>query len=121
MREEIVIVPGKYILLKDIPKYRWFQLKPKEGDNRVLDGKYHPKLVFLNIGYRDSYNREACILDTVDLYGTIKQQYGTAVCKPFPVMEQKLLLDEYGEVLLEVLTEKQLDKITKEIKSLCIV
>ncbi len=121
MREEIVIPPGKYICLRGVLKYRWIQLKPREHEDRVLDGKYHPKLTFLNIGYSNKSNRECDIVDTIDLYGNRKQMYGTAMCKPFPIMEQKLLMDEYGEVLLEKLTDKQIEEITKEIKSLCIV
>jgi hypothetical protein len=121
MREEIVIPPGKYISLKNVFKYRWIQLKPQEHEDRVLDGKYHPKLTFLNIGYTSEYNKKADVVNTIDLYGNTKQMYGTTICKPFPIIEQKLLMDEYGEVLLEKLTEQQINEITKEIKSLCIV
>lgn len=123
MREEIVIAKGRPLRIKNLlGKYRWIQLSVKDGDDRVLDGKYHPKLTYFYWGNQDGkhlYRPDYDIAVLIDMYGKQQTVRQDTVCRQFPDDEQLLLMEEYGEVLLEYLKEHEIETIIKELKLKC--
>lgn len=123
MREEIVIAKGRPLRIKNLlGKYRWIQLQVKDGDDRVLDGKYHPKLTYFYTGNNDygshTYSGfEHAVL--IDMYGQSHHVSENTVCRQFPDDEQLLLMEEYGEVLLDYLKEPIIETIIEDLKFKC--
>lgn len=123
MREEIVIAKGRPLRIKNlIGKYRWIQLQVKDGDDRVLDGKYHPKLTYFYAGNQEGKHTYIPGIDyaiIINMYGHQESVNCDTVCRQFPDDEQLLLMEEYGEVLLEHLKEHEIETIIEELKLKC--
>ena len=122
MKEEIVILKTRPLQVKNLlGKNRWIQIIPKEIGQDV-GGKYHPKLTFFYIGNQDgihSYKSELDYALVINMYGHRQNVYANQVCRQFPDTEQLLLMEEYGETLLEYLKEHQLETIIEELKVKC--
>jgi len=122
MKEEIVVPKTRPLQIKNLlGKNRWIQIIPEEI-TQDIGGKYHPKLTFFYIGNQDgihSYKSELDYAIVIDMYGHRRNEYCTTVCRQFPDTKQLLLMEEYGETLLEYLKEHQIETIIEELKLKC--
>lgn len=123
MREEVIIAKGRPLRIKNLAsKNRWIQLSLKDGDDRILDGKYHPKLTFFYKGNQNGKHSYSLLSDyavLVNMYGHQDAIKSDAICRQFPDDEQLLLMEEYGETLLEQIKEQELENIIQELKVKC--
>lgn len=121
MREKTIIVQGDYTTYSKVPKYTWIQSRVSPSDDRVLDGKFHPKITFLMMGYRSVSDKQNGICEIANLYGKENIAYDNTYCKIFPPPDQLTLFEEYGEVLTDLIDEETITNLIKELKIKCII
>lgn len=122
MKEEIITPKTRPMQIKNLlGKNRWIQIVPKEIGQDV-GGKYHPKLTFFYIGNQNGIHKYKDDNDyslIIDMYGHRRNEYANVICRQFPDEEQLLLMEQYGETLLEYLKEYQIETIIEELKLKC--